>query len=196
MNKRMVQGLVSPRKRPSAKAGIRQGDGFKKVEETVPQTLYRAHQNPDFMDRSFEEEKLWWQVVVYDLWVFHFLISSLNNLFCYIFVSIWASIVLLLAARWVYEVLLWNKIDLLGVWYWWCLIMNKGLVVELFIWQSCFYERSLINFITQQCSELNCIRFIEFFWLVYDSWFDSFSNIGSNKVYASLLVSVDIGEWS
>lgn len=196
MNKRMVQGLVSPRKRPSAKAGIRKGDGFKKVEEKVRQTLYRAHQNPDFMDRSFEEEKLWWQVVVYDLWVFHFLISSLNNLFCYIFVSIWASIVLLLAARWVYEVLLWNKIDLLGVWYWWCLIMNKGLVVELFIWQSCFYERSLINFITQQCSELNCIRFIEFFWLVYDSWFDSFSNIGSNKVYASLLVSVDIGEWS
>lgn len=63
MKKRMVQGLVSPRKRPSAKAGIRQGDGFKKVEETVPQTLYRAHQNPDFMDRSFEEEKLWWQIL-------------------------------------------------------------------------------------------------------------------------------------
>ncbi|KAL0828364.1 hypothetical protein Bca101_052042 [Brassica carinata] len=64
MNKRMVQGLVSPRKRPSAKAGIRKGDGFKKVEEKVRQTLYRAHQNPDFMDRSFEEEKLWWQVIL------------------------------------------------------------------------------------------------------------------------------------
>ncbi|KAH0866986.1 LOW QUALITY PROTEIN: hypothetical protein HID58_074008, partial [Brassica napus] len=58
-----VQGLVSPRKRPSSKAGIRQGDGFKKVEETVPQTLNRAHQNPDFMDRPFEEEKLWWQIL-------------------------------------------------------------------------------------------------------------------------------------
>ncbi|CAN7004384.1 unnamed protein product [Brassica oleracea var. botrytis] len=64
MKKRMVQGLVSPRKRPSAKGGIRKGDGFKKVEEKVPQTLYRAHQNPDFMDRSFEEEKLWWQVIL------------------------------------------------------------------------------------------------------------------------------------
>lgn len=37
--KRLVQGFVSPRKRTSATAGIRQGEGVTKVEEKGPQTF-------------------------------------------------------------------------------------------------------------------------------------------------------------
>lgn len=140
MKKRMVQGLVSPRKRPPAKADIRQGDGVKKLEEKGPSNPLPSS-SLIFMNR-FEEDTLWWQVVVYGLQVFHFLINSLSNQFCFVSVSIWVSIVLLLAARSVYEVLLRNNIDLFGAWYWWFLIMNKGLAEELFIWQSCFYELS------------------------------------------------------